>query len=418
MPRIAKHPKANKPTKLYKRFTAQLYPTPTQKNQIDRTIGCCLYVRNKAIIETKEAIKSHHDLKTKGDATTFPDTTGYTHANKLKQYREEVKGKEDGVKFLKDVSFNALQQTLINLGKTYARHWNCIRNKLPHTSGAYVGTPKVHKRNASGSYAHTEGNGFTLENGVLKIVLLGVVKVGWGHHSKRRPLPSHPKSITVMRDNVGRYSVSFVCEVEPVRTYGTWYIGIDVGVKDLIVTSDGLKINAPKYLKRYLDQIRKWSKALSRRIPGSKGYEEARIKLAKLHQKVANCRKDFAHKVTSMLIKNSKLIVREGLTIRNMMKNRKLSRALSDAGLGMIIRMLDQKANHTDDGCKVIPTDRFFPSTQTCHKTLQTLPKGQRLTLKDREWNCPFCHEVHDRDINAAKALLANNFMIRDKATA
>ena len=174
-------------------------------------------------------------------------------------------------------------------------------------------------------------------------------------------------------------------------------IGVDVGIKSLAVTSDGEVFENPKALKAAEKKLRQLSKSVSRKVKGSNNRKKAAAKLARQHYRVSNIRKDTIHKATSAITKQARVVVIESLNISGMMKNRKLSKAMADAGLGEFHRQLTYKVGRS--GGQLIRADRFFPSSKTCSKCGQV---NQALTLSDRVFRCPSCDFTIDRDLNAA----------------
>ena len=182
-------------------------------------------------------------------------------------------------------------------------------------------------------------------------------------------------------------------------------VGIDLGITDLAVLSDGTKIQAPKPLKQQLQKLKRLSKQLSRKQKGSNNRAKAKTKLSRLHAKISNIRQDFSHKLTTQLVKSYDVICIENLNVKGMVQNRKLSRAISDLGFYEFKRQLIYKANQW--GKIVKEVDRFYPSSKTCSNCGFIMAKAD-LTLNVRNWQCPSCHTQHDRDINASINILNN----------
>ena len=182
-------------------------------------------------------------------------------------------------------------------------------------------------------------------------------------------------------------------------------VGIDLGITDLAVLSDGTKIQAPKPLKQQLQKLKRLSKQLSRKQKGSNNRAKAKTKLSRLHAKISNIRQDFSHKLTTQLVKSYDVICIENLNVKGMVQNRKLSRAISDLGFYEFKRQLIYKANQW--GKVVKEVDRFYPSSKTCSNCGFVMAKAD-LTLAIRNWQCPSCHTQHDRDINASINILNN----------
>jgi len=223
-------------------------------------------------------------------------------------------------------------------------------------------------------------------------------KVGWVKTRFHRPLEGRPKNVTVSKTKTGKYFVSIQCEVEMVeQTARDGEIGIDLGVKSFLAASEGWKRDNPRHLQQAEKGLKRLHRQLSRRVKGSAGREKARILLARRHEKVANQRMDFLHKLSTELVLTYGLIGMEDLNVQGMVKNDSLAKAISTTGWGAFRRMLEYKGNWY--GSYVHKVDRFFPSSKTCSNCEYVLDE---LPLSVREWQCPICGAIHDRDINSA----------------
>lgn len=211
------------------------------------------------------------------------------------------------------------------------------------------------------------------------------------------------KSATISQTPSGKYFVSILvdCEIktlDPVENK----IGIDLGIKDLVITSDGEKFQNPKALQKYQDKLAREQKKLSKKKPGSKNRNKQRIEVAKVYEKIANIRKDNLHKISHKLTNENQVIVSENLQVSNMVKNHNLAKSISDCGWYELTRQLQYKAEWY--GRMYLKVDTFYPSSQTCNCCGYVNPEIKNLSI--RRWECPECHIVHDRDINAAKNIL------------
>jgi putative transposase len=220
-----------------------------------------------------------------------------------------------------------------------------------------------------------------------------------------RPLPvgRSPSTVTVSRDAAGRWFVSMLCEdsgIEPLPAVNA-VVGIDAGISNLVTLSTGEKISNPRHGCKDRERLARAQRALSRKAKGSKNWEKARGKVARVHARIADRRRDFLHKLTTRLVRENQVVVIEDLTVRNMLKNRRLSRAVSDASWSELRTMLEYKCAWY--GRELVVVDRWFPSSKLC-SACDTV--RDELPLNVREWTCG-CGAVHDRDVNAARNILA-----------
>ncbi|ABA58005.1 Transposase [Nitrosococcus oceani ATCC 19707] len=233
--------------------------------------------------------------------------------------------------------------------------------------------------------------------GQLVLPKLGALKLKWS----RRP-QGIPKMVTVTQDGAGRYFISFMCEetIQPLPRKPNG-IGVDLGVKDIVVTSEGWKSGNPRHLRTYRRLLTKTQRRLSRKVRGSDRWRRQRVRVAKAHARVSNTRQDWLHKLSTALIRQAGFIAMEDLNVRGMMANRRLSKALGDVGMHELKRQLEYKAKWY--GREFVQVDRWAPTSKTC-SACGTVQKAMPLNV--REWTCPDCKSVHDRDINAARNIL------------
>jgi putative transposase len=217
-----------------------------------------------------------------------------------------------------------------------------------------------------------------------------------------RPINGTVKQCTLSKTSTGKYFVSILTEKQytPVQKTNK-SVGIDLGLKDFLVTSDGLKAKNPRNTKKYQRSLTLNQKHLSRKIKGSNRYERQRLKVTRIHEKISNSRNDNLHKLSHWLITNYDIICVEDLNVKGMVKNYKLSKHISDASWGHFIELLSYKAEWNDK--QVVKINRFFPSSKTCHNCGWI---NNSLTLNDRIWTCSKCNSLIDRDLNAAKNIL------------
>jgi len=210
--------------------------------------------------------------------------------------------------------------------------------------------------------------------------------------------------VTITKTPSGKYFVSVFTEEEyitPIEKSGK-SIGVDLGLKDLLITSEGETFKNNRYTKKYECRLAKAQRHLSRKVKGSKGFENQRLKVARLHEKITNSRADYMHKCSISLVRRYDTICIEDLNVKGMTKNHRLAKSISDASWGKFVSMLTYKAEWNDK--KIVKIDRFYPSSQTCNVCGYINKETKDLSI--REWECPHCHTHHDRDVNAAINIL------------
>ena len=356
---------------MFKAFKYRLYPTVPQADKINQNIGCARFVYNQLL---DDRIKVWKETKQRSKKT---------YCDLKKEYA-----------FLKEADSRALLNARENLDAAY--------DKFFKESNA--GFPKFKsKHKCRWSYTTDNNNGTVRFDGNrIRLPKVGYVKVVEHRRHEGRII-----SATISHERSGEYYASVLCEIEhseplPVNDK---VIGIDLGLHDLIVCSDGERVSSPKHFRKSEQKLAKRQRAFSRTQKGSKGHEKARLKVARCHQKIKNQRNDFLQKLSTKLIRENQVICLEDLSVKSMERNHKLAKSVTDASFSKFVSMLEYKAEWY--GRKVIKIDRFYPSTQLCsgcgykNESVKGL-KG----LKVREWICPECGEVHDRDLNAARNIL------------
>ena len=290
--------------------------------------------------------------------------------------------KEPEYHFLNEVSSVALQQAIRNQQAAFKNFFEG-RAKYP--------TFKSKKQNQS---AKLTKSGFRYKDGNIYIAKSAEsLNIKWS-----RLLPSEPNTITISKDRAGRYFVSCLCEFEnKILPKSNTSIGIDVGIKHLFVTDTGSKVDNPRHTAKYATKLAKAQKRLSRKKLGSANRAKARLKVARIHAKISDCRLDNLHKLSRKLINDNQVVCVESLRVKNMIKNPKLAKHIADAGWGEFVRQLEYKADWA--GRSISKIDQFFPSSKRCSSCGYTLPF---LALNTRRWVCPECKTEHDRDTNAA----------------
>lgn len=364
-----------------KTYRFALRPTEEQKVMLAKTFGCTRFVWNQML----------------NDSISHYQATGKHHLPTPASYKSSYD-------WLKEVDSLALANAQLNLRKAFSAFFD---------KDNAVGFPNFKKKTARQSYTT---NNQLVNNAGGTIRLLGqgkrrhikLPKLGYIEVIAHCEIQGVIRRATVTKEPSGDYFVSILCEQEIEKFASTQsVIGVDLGLTDMAVLSDGTKIKNPKHLNQAKKKLKREQRKLSKqsdrlkqqdkKLSDGKNYQKQRVKVAKLHQKVANQRKDFIHKLTSMLIKNHDVIVLEDLAVKNMMKNHKLARSIGDVAWGTIKNLLLYKADWY--GKQVVFIDRFYPSSKTCHCCGYKLAK---LPLSIRQWDCPQCHTHHDRDINAA----------------
>jgi putative transposase len=269
--------------------------------------------------------------------------------------------------------------------------------------GRRIGRPRFKSRKDHRQSFRLTRNGFSLRpNGRVFLAKVGEVRVRWS-----RDLPSQPSSVTIIREPDGHFYASFVVEVEPnPLPQVDQEAGVDVGIARLatVATSGGQRADVanPKHLHRKLRTLRRLEREKSRRQKGSANRDKTRRKVAIAHNEVARARRDYHHKVALALVRENQVIYVEDLNIAGMVKNRRLARAISDAGWGPFVRIMGEKADRY--GRTVQAVSRWLASSKTCSASGHRL---KELPLQIRQWECPSCQALHDRDHNAAKVILA-----------
>jgi putative transposase len=351
-------------------YKLRIYPTKSQEEILKKTIGCCRFVYNNALALRRDAFKNGKKMNYAASSRAMTQL--------CKQLETE---------WLREVSYVAIQQSLRNLETSFT---NFFKKRSRY--------PKFKKKKNGGSAKFVK-TGFRLKDKSFFVAKIKKpIRVVWSFD-----LPSEPSSCVVSQNLSGQWFVSFVCETSVETLPKTDNrIGIDLGIETFATLSDGLKIKQPDSIRKMRRKVARAQRSHSRKKKGSKNREKARLKVAKIHQKIVNIRIDFLQKLSTQLIRENQTIVIEDLTVSSMLKrgNRKLARLIGEQGWYSFRRMLEYKSEWYGRELAVI--DRFAPTSQVCN----SCGKINKLTLDKRKFTCE-CGVTYDRDVNAAQNILA-----------
>jgi len=354
-------------------FKYRFYPTDEQAAELSRTFGCVRLVYNKALEERTRA--------------WYGEQRRVSYVQSSAALTEWKKTEE--LAFLAEVSSVPLQQALRHLQTAFG---NFFAKRAKY--------PRYKSRKKSRASAEYTRSAFKWRDGQLTLAKMAEpLDIRWS-----RPLPegTEPTTVTVSRDSAGRWFVSILVEekiapLAPVEQS----VGVDAGITSLVTLSTGEKVANPKHERRDRARLAKAQRELSRKAKGSANREKTRRKVARIHARIADRRRDFLHKLTTRLVRENQTVVIEDLTVRNLLKNHSLARAISDASWTELRSMLEYKCAWY--GRELVVIDRFFPSSKLCGACGTVAAK---MPLNVREWTCE-CGTVHDRDVNAARNILA-----------
>ncbi|MFE2491434.1 RNA-guided endonuclease InsQ/TnpB family protein [Streptomyces mirabilis] len=361
-------------THVKRTFKYRFYPTDAQAAELSRTFGCVRKVYNMALAARTQA------WVTRQERVNYIQTSAMLTAWK----------KTEELAYLNEVSSVPLQQAL--------RH---LQTAFTHFFGKRAKYPRFKSRKKSRRSAEYTTSAFRFRDGELRLAKMSEpLRIVWS-----RPLPEgvSPSMATVSQDAAGRWFVSLLCDDPGIRHLPATdaAVGIDAGLEHLLTLSTGEKITNPRHERRDRAALAREQRRLANKENGSANRARARLKVAKIHARIADRRRDTLHKITTRLVRENQTIVIEDLTVRNMVKNHRLARAISDAAWSEFRSMLEYKAVWY--GREVIAVDRWFPSSKLC-SACGTLREAMPLNV--RTWTCD-CGITHDRDVNAAHNLLA-----------
>ncbi|MEV0404880.1 RNA-guided endonuclease TnpB family protein [Actinoallomurus sp. NPDC050550] len=357
-------------------YKCRAYPDPEQAAVFSRTFGCVRVVWNKTLADRHAA---YHQ---RGEKTSYKQTDAALTGWK----------KTEDLAFLSEVSSVPLQQALRHQHAAFANFF-AGRAKYPRF-----------KTRSSRQTAHYTRSAFRMKNGELSMAKTTTpLRFVWSFDDVE-VATLNPTMVVISRDPDGRWYVTFAVDTDAPAPMdkARHAIGVDLGIRDFAVTSDGERIANPRHLERKARNLARYQRRMARCQRGSMNRRKAKAKVARAHRKVRNARDDFLHRVSTNLVRRADVIVIEDLAIKNMVKNHRLARAISDAGWGEFRRQLEYKAERA--GRTLVLIDRWYPSSKTCSICGHLLAE---LSLSTRHWTCPICRTRHDRDINAAKNILA-----------
>ena len=361
-------------------YKYRFHPSPEQAGLLNRTFGSVRYVYNRALAERSRAWTQEQRR------VTFAETCRMLTAWKA----------EPETAWLYEVSNVALQQGLQHLQNAYVNFWG--------KRAKYPAFKSKHKSRVSATFTTS---GFRYRDGQIWLAKMDApLDIRWS-----RPLPegAEPSTVTASRDAAGRWHISILveCPVETLPPAET-AAGIDAGITSLVTLSTGEKITNPRHERRDRARLAVAQRRLAKKQKGSANRDKAKVKLARVHARITDRRRDFLHQLSTRIIRENQTVIIEDLAVRNMVRNHCLARAISDASWSEFRRQLEYKADWY--GRDVIPIDRFYPSSKTC-SACGVIAATMRLNV--REWACASCGVLHDRDVNAAKVIRAAGLAVQ-----
>ena len=352
-------------------YKYRFYPTEEQEQILAKTFGCVRYVYNWGLRLKTDA------YYIEGKRLYYKDLSA--QLTELKRMPATV--------WLNEVSSVALQQSLRYLDKAFINFFE--------GRGSY---PQLHKKHSKQS-ASFMSSAFQWDGQNITLAKMSEpLNIRWS-----RRFEGVPSSVTVSKDAANRYHVSILVDEEiPQAPKCNKQVGLDLGLRDAVILSTGQKFGNPRFFRKDEKRLAKAQRRLAKKQKGSKNRAKARLKVARIHAKIADRRSDFLHKLSTRLINENQVIAVESLQVKNMIRNHHLAKSIADVGWGEFVRQLEYKAEWY--GRTVAKVDKFYPSSKRCFDCGHAMPK---MPLHIRNWTCPECGEYHDRDVNAAQNILA-----------
>ena len=364
-------------TAVRKAFRYRLYPTAAQAEALDFHFGASRYVYNRYRAAREGFYQDCGETLSAADCCL--DLTDHK--------------RQPGREWLQAAYNQSLQQAIRDLDRAY-RNFFDGRAAYPRFRS---------KRDRQSMRYLFAGAQLRIEDGRIRIPKIGMIKL-----AQHRALEGEPKNMTVSRAKSGRFFVSIQCELEAeLPAPAGPAVGLDLGLTSLVALSDGRKVDPPRHLRKAERRLKRLQRRLSRKRRGSANRRKAARLVARQHEKVADRRADFLHKLSRQLVDQHGLIALEDLHVRGMVRNRSLAKSISDAGWGEFVRQLQYKGEW--HGCRIAQVGRFYPSSKTCSACGAV---KESLALSERRWVCAGCGAIHDRDVNAAQNLLAEGHLL------
>jgi putative transposase len=357
-------------------YKYRFYPTDEQRVALAQTFGCVRFVYNWGLHSRSTAYKARGEKLSYNDlAALLPDLKKQCH-------------------WLGDISSVPIQQSLRHLDRAFKNFFE---------GRATYPTFKKKQHAQSATYA---SNAFKWDGKTLTLAKMDApLDIRW-----HRPFPtdSKPSSITITKDCANRYFISILveCEIEPLPV-GNEMVGLDLGIKSMVALSTGESVGNPRYFAKDEKRLAKAQRRHAKKKKGSKNRNKARVKVARVRARINDRRRDYQHKLSTRIVRENQVMCVESLAVKNMVKNHSLAKAISDVGWGEFVRQLEYKSKWY--GRTLVKIDQWYPSSKTCSACKQVLDS---LPLDIREWVCPECGTVHDRDTNAAVNILAEGLSV------